>query len=509
MAPRFKEYNQNQLMLLPPDITDWIQAEHICFAINDVANNLDISSIEKLYSDKGCPAYNPLMLVKVLFYAYAKGIRSSRKIEELTDENIVFRYLSANQVPDHGTINLFRKNNLASLESIFAQIVILCDGLGMINPSDISIDGSVFKANASKQSTYDRESIAKLKKKIRETLEESDKIDEEEDKLYGKNKGYNAMPEKLRDPKFRQAEIKRLKDKLNKLELAEQAIDEKQNKAKTQKEKKLSKNSTFNTTDSDAPIMKMKNGKSYRPAYNGQVASSHQIIVAYEVSDENTDTKLLIPMIERTENNTGQKVKIVKADSIYFSKQNINELDNRKVDGYIPDTRKALEEKQGRNNEIPRYARTNFTYDQKNDEYVCPENKRLILCYTKISGVKNYTCRDCAACSEKNKCATRGKQRYLQIDTRFEKQKQAMRKKLNSADGKQKYLERMSEVEPVFGNITYNQNARNFLCRGKPMVKTEFGLSCIAHNLVKIANWIKDEGNKIKFDTLMRLQAAA
>jgi len=256
--------------------------------------------------------------------------------------------------------------------------------------------------------------------------------------------------------------------------------------------------------------MKMKKGKNYQPAYNGQVAASNQVICAYEITDENTDTKLLMPMIGKTENNTGKKVKTVKADAIYFSKQNIAAVDEKKIDAYIPDTRKAIEEKQerGGDDEIKKYNRSNFAYDQKKDEYICPKNKRLTLGYTKQSGVKNYVCKDCPECPEKSKCA-RGKFRYLQIDRQFEKQKQVMRKKLNSEYGKRKYLERMSEVEPVFGNILHNQGARYFLCRGKPMVKIEFGLSCIAHNLVKIANWIKIDDNKQQFDALMRLRTAA
>jgi len=507
--PKFKEYNQNQSMLLPPDIREWIPDDHICFVINDVVDNLDIGRVEKTYSDSGCRAYNPRMLIKIIFLSYAKGIRSSRRIEELAKENTAYRYLSASQCPDHGTINLFRKKHLTDLENMFARIVIMCGGLNMMNPEDISIDGSVFKANASRKATYAKKDIDKIKRRIRKMLNEAEAVDQEEDKIYG-DKGYNEMPEELRDPKVRQEKIKRLMERMDKAEAAEKAIAAKQKAAKTAKEKGRSRNTTHNTTDPESRLMKMKKGKNYQPAYNGQVAASNQVICAYEITDENTDTKLLMPMIGKTENNTGKKVKTVKADAIYFSKQNIAAADEKKIDAYIPDTRKAIEEKQerGGDNEIKKYNRSNFTYDQKKDEYICPKNKRLTLGYTKQSGVKNYVCKDCPECPEKSKCA-RGKFRYLQIDRQFEKQKQVMRKKLNSEYGKRKYLERMSEVEPVFGNILHNQGARYFLCRGKPMVKIEFGLSCIAHNLVKIANWIKIDDNKQQFDALMRLRTAA
>jgi len=294
---------------LPPDIKEWIPSDHTCFIVNDVVDKLDMDCLENTYSKDGCPAYNPAMLIKIIFYAYAQGVRSSRKIEKMAQENIACRYLSANQCPDHGTINLFRKGHLDDLENLFAQIVILCDGLNIINPTDISIDGSVFKANASKKATYTGEAIVKLKNKIREILNEAERIDKEEDRKFGNKRGYDQMPEKLIDPKTRQEEILKLQRKMKQLREADKEIQRKQRQAKTGEEKKLSRNSSHNTTDRDANLMKMKNGKTYKPAYNGQIATSKQIILAYDVNDQAADTGLLLPMIEKTENNTGKKVK--------------------------------------------------------------------------------------------------------------------------------------------------------------------------------------------------------
>ncbi|MFH1457060.1 MAG: transposase [Patescibacteria group bacterium] len=98
--PKFKPYNQNQPMFLPLNIKDYLPDKHICHIINDIIDNLDVSSVEQTYSVKGAPAYNPKMLIKIMFFSYTRGIRSSRKIEELASENIVFRYLSANQQPE-------------------------------------------------------------------------------------------------------------------------------------------------------------------------------------------------------------------------------------------------------------------------------------------------------------------------------------------------------------------------------------------------------------------------
>lgn len=501
--PKFKEYSQNQTMLLPPNITDWIPKDHQCFVISEIIDKLNISCVENTYSDNGASAYNPRMLVKIIFYSYTKGIRSSRKIENLTYENIVYRYLSANQFPDHGTINLFRKDHLKDLEDLFAQVVVLCDRLGIIDPSDISIDGSVFKANASKKSTYDKETIAKLKKKIGGIFQEAEDIDKEEDKKYGNKRGYSEMPEKLKDPKTRTKEIERLQEKMRKLKEADQTIKEKQAKAKTKREKELTGNKTCNTTDSEAKLMKMKKGKTYQPAYNGQIATSNQIILAYDVTDDGADTKLLIPMINKTENNTEKKVKKAKADASYFSKNNLEKIEEKEIDAYIPDQAKTLEEKQERNNEIPEYDKRNFKYDKDKDEFICPKKKSLLLNGMNREA-KKYACSDCKDCPVKSKC-TKSKKRSISVDRQFEKYKREMRRKLNSKEGKSKYLERMSDVEPVFGNIIYNQNSGYFLCRGKPMVKIEFGLSCLAHNLVKMANWIKNNKGNTQLETLTKL----
>lgn len=512
--PKFKPYNQDQQMLLPANIKDWVPKDHICFAINDIVDNMDLKSVESAYSENGSSAYNPRMLIKIIFYSYTQGIRSSRKIEKMAIENVIERYLSANQKPDHGTINLFRKNHLKNLEDIFAQIVILGIEMNIINPKDISIDGSVFRANASASRSYDKKKIESVRKRIKEILKEAEKIDKEEDEKYGNKKGYDQMPDRLLDPKTRQEEIKRLKKKLDQLNKAQQEIDKRQGEAKTKEDKSLSRNNVYNITDPDSRLMKLKNNKSCKPAYNGQIASSNQMITAYDLTDENVDTNHLIPMIEKTESITETKVEKLKADSGYFSKSNIEKVKEKEIDAYIPDKRKVLEEEQEKNNEIPEYGRMNFKYDREKDEFICPENKRLPF-MEMDRGCKRYICSDCKDCLSKSKC-TNGENRYIRVDWKLEEYKLEMRQKLNSPEGKKKYLERLGEVESPFGNIIYNQNAGRFLCRGKPTVKIEFGLSCIAHNLVRISNWVKKNGNNIKeiqskisSDTLTRLQAAS
>ena len=173
--------------------------------------------------------------------------------------------------------------------------------------------------------------------------------------------------------------------------------------------------------------------------------------------------------------------------------------------------KKAKEEKQKKTNSIPKFDKRNFKYDSEQDEFICPENKRLKyfeqIKIGKDMGAMRYTGKKvCSKCKFKSEC-TKGKYRKISYNSKLEEYKTEMRKKLNTEEGKLKYQERMHDVEPVFGNIGYNQKANHFLCRGKPMVKIEFGLSCISHNLVKITNWLKKQNinlNGFQLDTLMR-----
>ena len=510
--PNFREYNQAQPMLLPPDIRDIIPHDHLCYVINDLVEKLDISSVIATYAntDGGRAAYDPRLLIKTMFYAYSLGTRSSRMIEKRCREDLVFRYLTAGVLPDHGTINLFRKQHLAGLEQLFAQIIVLCGKMNMADFSDISVDGSIFKASASKDNTFNREEIAKWKKRMGKILREADKIDKQENKKYGTGRGYDQLPERLADPKTRQAEIDRLLEKMNKLELADGIIAAKQ--AKVKNETALVRNgnqhNNHNIVDNDASLMKLKNTKAVRPSYNGQLATANQLITAYEITTEAIDEPSLLSMIEKSANNTGVEIKTVKADCGYWSKENLEKLEQTEIDAYIPDRRKAYEERGERNGTLDKYHRNYFKYDETNNEFICPQGKRLRLKITnrdKTGKVvsQRYFCSDCRLCPVKTDCTKAGN-KQLCIDWQLEKYKTIMRTKLNSKTGKQKYLERMSEVEPVFGNIKHNQKMENFLCRGKTMVKREFGLTCIAHNFVKITNWLKNETRKKQFELLTR-----
>jgi transposase len=483
---KFKLYNQNQAMLLPPSLVECLPPDHCCFIINDIVDHLDLSEIEKPYTEEGAPAYNPRMVIKIIFYAYTKGIRSSRKIEVAIDDSIALRYLAANQHLDHGTINLFRKNQLSKLPDIFAQIVILAAKLGLANFSSISVDGTKIKAAASKNNLMTKEEIAKLKAKIETFLSEAEKVDAEEDKEFGNKRGYDQIPEHLADPKTRKREIEKLQKKLTDIEEASQEIDRKQHQAEKLAKAEMNKTNskTSNTTDPDSALMKMKDG-SFKMAYNCQIVTANQFIAAYDVTTDPSDTHSLQSMVGQAEDNTKQKIDDAKADPAYFNQENITFLKDKKIEAFIPDTRKREDEKKDKENTASRFDRKNFEYHQKKDEFSCPEGKRLILKKKNKDGTKEYRGTQCHDCPFKSEC-TRGTARFITMNFKLDKLTKEMRFKLNTPEGKKKYAKRFGDVEPAFGNIKHNLGFTEFLCRGKEMALRELGLISTAHNLTKI-----------------------
>ena len=337
----FKKYDQKQQFLLPLNLEEFVSEDHISRVINELFDVFDISAIESTYSEKGCPAYHPRLLLKILFYGYMISIRSSRKVDDMTQTDTAFMYLAAMQKPDFHTICRFRSNHLDAIKKIFSQVVTLCKEMDLIG-SSISIDGTKVKANASSRQSKSSDAI---EKEIDKILRESIETDEREDEIYGDSTPYR-MPEKLVDKKYRLEKIKADKKKMD--------------------EEKLKK---VNITDPDARIMKHKDG-SLKPSYNCQVAvdEKEQIIVAADLVDEENDLHQIEPMIENVKETLGYKPTIVLADAGYFSYDNVQFLLDEEIDAYIPDNFYEVE-KRGK---TKKFRKLLFTYDVKKDCYYCP-----------------------------------------------------------------------------------------------------------------------------------------
>jgi transposase len=266
----FKKYDQNQQFLFPLSLENFIPEDHIARILNDIIEGIDITAIESTYSEDGCPAYHPLLLLKILLYGYTIDIRSSRDIYNMTYNDTAFMYLAAMQHPDFRTICRFRSTHLDSIKDVFSQVVTVCKEMGMLGAGKISLDGTKIKASASVKQSKDADA---LDKEIDRILKESIEIDEAEDEMYGESSPYQ-IPEELVNKKRRLETILAAKEKLEK--------------------KKLDK---INVTDNDAKIMKHKDG-SKKPSYNGQIAvdDKEQVIVAADLVDDQNDVYQVKPI---------------------------------------------------------------------------------------------------------------------------------------------------------------------------------------------------------------------
>jgi transposase len=149
---RFIPYEPDKPLELAPDIRKWLPQNHLALFISDVVDTLDLSEIaeEYLHLQGGHPAYHPAMMLKLLFYGYCVGIRSSRRIEQKTYEDVAFRVLSCDSHPDHSRISDFRKRHLRAISRLFVQVLEICKGTGLVKLGFVALDGTKVKANASK-----------------------------------------------------------------------------------------------------------------------------------------------------------------------------------------------------------------------------------------------------------------------------------------------------------------------------------------------------------------------
>src|SRR5918992_3226947 len=175
MASPFISIDRNCPIELPASLEGWLREDHLAPFIVDVVEQLDLSAIEQAYSGRGSPAYPPKLMVALLFYGYAPGMFSSRKLEQASYESVPFIYIAGGRHPDHDSINSFRKRFLVQLQELFVQILLIAHGLGVLRLGDIFIDGSKVKANASKHKAmswaYANKLEARLKAEVEKLLE--------------------------------------------------------------------------------------------------------------------------------------------------------------------------------------------------------------------------------------------------------------------------------------------------------------------------------------------------
>jgi transposase len=430
MGKSYRPYYPEEELLLPPSLRDWLPEKHLAYFVSDVVDNLDLSAMEAVYGNekRGQPPYDPLMMTKVLVYGYCVGVFSSRRIEKRLVEDIAFRILAAGNQPNFRTISDFRKIHLQTLAGMFEQVLKLALQAGAMKLGRVALDGTKMKANASKHKamSYDRmrEKDQQIRAEVKQLLEQAEAADAEEDKLHGKDRRGDELPE----------ELQRRESRLKKIREAKRAVEARaREKAAAEggdpKEARPEEKDQYNFTDPESRIMKSADG--FVQGYNAQavVEPTLQLIVGQAVTDATNDKRQLMPMLEIMEAQSGQRPTEVLADSGYCSEKNLEQLDAE------------------------------------------PQPERCITGYVATERQKHDDCRKPCPRGPLPKNATR-------VDR--------MKRKLQTKAGKAVYAARKTIVEPVFGQIKQARGFRQFLMRGIDKVSGEWALVCLTHNILKL-----------------------
>jgi transposase len=301
-----------------------------------VEESLDLRAITKVYEreERGYPPYHPVMMTKVLLYAYCMGLPSSRKIGKCLMEDVGFRMLAANNTPNFRTIADFRKEHLAALDGLFLQVLKLCQKAGMVKLGHVALDGTKMKANASKHKamSYDRmkKDEARLSAEVKEFLRQAEETDAREDAEYGPDKRGDELPAELA---FREGRLKKIREAKEALEREAREAGAAEPKDKAQR----------NFTDPESRIMPSSSEKgSFLQGYNCQAAvdDKHQVIVACDATQQTNDSRQAKPMMEQVKKNTGKSPKKVSMDAGYASEDNIVDVTALGMEAFIATSRK-------------------------------------------------------------------------------------------------------------------------------------------------------------------------
>jgi len=352
VAQNFLSCDRDQELLLPPSLREWLPEDHLAWFVLDAVDEIDLSAFYGAYREDGWgrAAFEPRMMVALLLYAYAVGERSSRQIERRCREDVAFRVISANQIPDHATIARFRARYGQSLAGTFTQVLALCARSGLVSVGLVALDGSLVAGSASSGATRSYEAIC------REMLEQAAVADAAEDERLGSARG-DELPADLVDARSRRERRRRCKKELEEVQADEEAAYEAnlERRAAWEAEhgRKLGGRKPtppapdalaarkINTTDPDTRLMKRAGGRSVQ-GYNVQVvASPEQVVLAARVTQSHNDADQLAPMVAQAvdtlhEAGVPGPIGIVLADGGYWNSPAIREVRGQGIDVLVP-----------------------------------------------------------------------------------------------------------------------------------------------------------------------------
>jgi transposase len=435
MAQNFLPCDRDQVMLLPPSLSELVPDGHLARFVIEVVDQLDLAPFYCAYrvDGRGRPAHDPAMMVALLLYCYAVGVLSSRAIERRCVEDMACRMIAANQSPDHVTISRFRARFSEELSELFFKVLALCRQAGMVRVATVAIDSTKLAANASPGANRTYEGLRREAERI---LDKAGEIDAREDALFGDRRG-DELPEELADPRSRAERVRQL---LGEFEARERELKAAREKALARQEEKKARTGTSfkggqvgrelrqeerkelyetkrNLTDPDSGIVRHR-GQLIQ-GYSVQTAvADGQVILATRVIGVSPDHGQLEPTFEQAKRTIARlgvqdRVEVVLADSGYWNTEQIRTIQQGRVRVLVPP--------------IERNAKRG----------VHPEV-------------------------------------------------QQMRSELGSEEGRQAYRRRAGIVEPVYAQIRHNRGITRVLRRGKDAVQAEIDLIATTHNLLKL-----------------------
>lgn len=456
-------------MLMPLSVADWLPGGHLAWFVIDVVDELDLSAFLCGYrpDGRGGAAYSPAMMVALLVYAYSVGERSSRSIERRCVEDVAFRVVAANQVPDHATIARFRVTHAGALAALFGQVLALCARAGLVRAGLLAVDGTRLAANAARSANRTAEQLAA------EILAEADAVDAAESDRFGDARG-DELPAEVSGP-GRRARLQRLLRELEDEEaeksyeahIARRAEVEEATGRPVRGRRPKADSATHrsrqraNTTDPDSRLEKVKGG--YVQGYNAQaVVTADQFIVAAEVTNEANDVGQFAPMITAAKSNLRSaggksRVRTVVADAGYWSNDNaeLAGVETLIAPGKARHMKRVTDTETARSELLARVERGEVSR--------ADAAARLAVTRARV-----------------NQLLRRRRAGTAETLTT------AMVAKLATPRGKRLYKKRSPSVEPVFAQIKHNRGIRTFSLRGLPAVDSEWKLIAATHNLLKL-----------------------
>ncbi len=506
---RYKSYSYDQGILLPVHFDRQILPGTFEYTLNYLIDNeLDLSVFDRRFKndETGAPAYDPKILLKIILYAYSRGIISSRKIEQVCRENIIFMALSADTRPHFTTIANFISSMEQEIVDLFLQVLLVCDEQGLIGKQMFAIDGCKLPSNASKQWSGTKEDFkrkaARMEKAIRRIVN-----------------SHKASDKSASDDDTRAREKQYVKTLRKRVKKIRGWLDDNDDKIG-----KSGRPVKSNITDNESA--KMKTSKGVIQGYNGVTAvdSTHQVIVAAEAFGQGQEHDLLKPMIGQTRENfksigkqkdVFQKAKLT-ADSGFHNEANMKMLAEEGIDAYVADNKfrkrdkrfsdidryKEESRKQRRRQQGYRglYKPADFYFPEDLSYCICPAGKKLYrsggnIVYKGLRSVRFKAPKSaCSVCNQRSKCLryperTAIRQVAYFIGCTKEKKEtftEKMKRKIDSVKGRAIYSMRIAVSEPPFAHIRSIIGLDRFTLRTKVKVDIQWKLFCIIHNLKKI-----------------------